>query len=83
MNAESKILYECREQDACETYPKGLPPFLQSQIYTSFKSLDPSVYVGKMARQGRKTDPTTARYEVWNLIVQTYSQTLLTVPGDK
>jgi hypothetical protein len=61
----------------------GLLSFLRSQTYANFKALDPSVYVEKMARHGRQTDPAAASYRVWNTIVQTYSETLLTVPGDK
>lgn len=61
-------------------YPEGLPSIYQAQIYTNFKALDPD---RKMAKFGRRVDPGTENYHVWDVIVKSYSETLLTMPGDK
>jgi hypothetical protein len=79
----SQLLWECMEHDASESYPDGLPTFTKNQVLTNFKALDADTYVKKIEGQGRKVDRDTASYEVWNKIVQAYSETLLTVPGDK
>jgi hypothetical protein len=71
------------EQDASESYPDGLPAFYQKQVLTNFKALDADTYVKKIEGQGRKVDCDTASYEVWSRIVKAYSETLITVPGDK
>lgn len=36
-----------------------------------------------MEIQGRHVDPEIAAYKVWNTIIKTYTQTLITMPGDK
>jgi hypothetical protein len=78
-----QIFWECREHDACESYPEGLPSLFVAQTYTNFKALDPAVYAKKIAGKGRDVDPDTASYRIWNAIVRTYSQTALTIAGDK
>jgi hypothetical protein len=80
---KDQLLWECREKDACESYPHGLPGLYDAQIYTNFKALDPTVYVKKMASQGRQMSAEDATYRIWNALVRAYSQALLTVPGDK
>jgi hypothetical protein len=79
----SQLLWECIEHDACESYPDGLPALYQNQVLTNFKALDSDTYMRKMERQGRQVDRDTSIYQVWNVIVKAYSETLLTVPGDK
>jgi len=78
-----QLFWECREHDACESYPEGLPSLFVAQTYTNFKALDPAVYAKKIAREGGDVGPDTASYRVWNAIVQAYSRTALTVAGDK
>ena len=80
---QHQLFWECREYDACESYPHGLPSLYKSQTNTNFKALNPAVYSDKMASRGQSVDPVVAAYQVWNSIVEGYSQTLLTMPGDK
>jgi hypothetical protein len=78
-----QIFWECREHDACESYPEGLPSLFVVQTHTNFKALDPAIYAKKIAEEGGDVDSDTASYRVWNAIVRTYSRTALTVAGDK
>ncbi|KAH7091524.1 heterokaryon incompatibility protein-domain-containing protein [Paraphoma chrysanthemicola] len=78
-----QIFWECREHDACESYPEGLPSLFVAQTTTNFKALDPAVYAKRIAGEGRDVDADTASYRIWNAIVWTYSRTALTVAGDK
>ncbi|KAH8722520.1 heterokaryon incompatibility protein-domain-containing protein [Phaeosphaeriaceae sp. PMI808] len=79
----SQLFWECREHDACESYPQGLPPLFEPQLYTNFKALDPGNYSKKMTKRGQEVDPATEKYQIWNAIVKSYCGTLLTASGDK
>ncbi|KAJ9131821.1 Heterokaryon incompatibility protein [Pleurostoma richardsiae] len=76
--------WECREHDAAEVYPDGLPELYRLLVYTNFKSFDPEVYSRKMRGQLRQGyDTGHAHYRRWAAIVQSYSETLITKPADK
>jgi hypothetical protein len=47
-----QILWECREHDACESYPESLPSLFGAQRYTNFKARDLAVYAKKIAGEG-------------------------------
>jgi hypothetical protein len=72
-----QMLWECREKDAAEIYPDGLPPAVFSSL-TRFKNLTPGHYVKK-----DKTDINIAAYNIWVKIVQAYTACSLTFPSDK
>ena len=80
---KDELLWECREQNACETYPQGLPQSLEQTLHTNFKSLNPAHYLTKNAKEGIEMDMTTAAYKVWDTIIWAYSKTSLTVSSDK
>jgi hypothetical protein len=63
-----QLLWECREVNACEIYPKDIAARL-SLALDKFKIPDPEV----------EGDP----YRLWYTYVDTYSRTALTVPGDR
>ena len=67
-----QILWECSELSACETYESGLPEPLQNR-QSGFK-LDSA---------GLKSVPSiSGNYDSWARIVEIYSGTKLTKPGD-
>lgn len=66
----NQLLWECRELDAAEVYPHGLPNALRRSAYTNFK------------RQEADVDAVHL-HEDWRAIVHTYSRTTLSRPGDK
>ena len=63
-----QVLWECRDQDACEMYPEGIPA-----------GLDLFLDKLKILEQESENDA----YRLWYSYVETYSQAALTVPGDK
>ncbi|KAB2107877.1 hypothetical protein AG0111_0g3621 [Alternaria gaisen] len=79
----SHLFWECVEHDAAESYPNGLPVFLQKQVLTNFQALEADTYIRKIEAQGRQVDRDIACYEIWNKIISAYSETLLTVASDK
>ncbi|KAF2833349.1 HET-domain-containing protein [Ophiobolus disseminans] len=80
---KDQLLWECKEQDACESYPNSLPPIYATQIYTNFKAMDSSIYMEKFSKRGHNISLDNAAHRLWNMIVRSYSRTLLTVPSDK
>ena len=73
-----QLLWECRELDACETYPDGLPEPLQN-ARSGFK-LDPE---GLKEDQTTSPDPAWFYRCRWISIVNKYSVTSLTKGEDK
>ncbi|KAI5458928.1 heterokaryon incompatibility protein-domain-containing protein [Mariannaea sp. PMI_226] len=79
-----QLLWECREKDAAEIYPDGLPPALSTSSDAGFKQLDPSEYVGRVSRyRHNNTDGSSAPHLLWARIVELYTASTLTDPCDK
>ena len=79
-----QLLWECRELDACETYPDGLPKPLRNAL-SGFK-LDPEVSrtLGYSGEANATThDPALLYRDIWNNIVNKYTITSLTKGEDK
>lgn len=91
---QDQLYFECRQKDACESFPLGLPT---TPTYTfralgavpngHFKSLDPMID-GRRARKemagGRQcVDESLNPYFLWAELVQTYSGLQLTKATDK
>ncbi|KAH7074856.1 heterokaryon incompatibility protein-domain-containing protein [Paraphoma chrysanthemicola] len=72
----NQLLWECREHDACEAYPKGFDAHLQHAKGVPFKTLVPD-------RHPIALQIDYAHIVHWSEIVETYSKTTLTVPSDK
>lgn len=81
---QQQLLFECCEFDACEQYPRGLPPALGNTAYAGFKGLDPNVD-GIRLRKLSGAAVTSDMYglELWNKIISAYSAALLTYSEDK
>ena len=79
-----QILWECREKQSCETFPYGLPPRFQTSHTNLYKAIDPEVEGARVSkRKGRSSNPEQDVYELWNLIVETYTRASLTMEDDK
>ena len=79
-----QLLWECRELDACETYPDGLPKPLRNAL-SGFK-LDPELLTPlEYWRQDDNTEshPDEVHRRTWRSIVDKYSVTSLTKEEDK
>lgn len=79
-----QVLWECRETQACETFPHGLPPQLHRLHEAIYKVTDPHIE-GARAREkrGRSSHPELNAYELWNSIVEAYTRASLTTEDDK
>lgn len=73
----NQMLWECREKDAAEIYPDGLPPAVFSSL-ARLKNLTPGRNI-----KNNKTDTNVAAYHVWVRIVRAYTACNLTFPSDK
>lgn len=81
---KKQLFWECCEMDAAETYPNGLPPPLAIGQMTKFKGLDPLIDGAKLRQRGpHDTDSRFYAHGLWPRIVEAYSNSLLTNPGDK
>lgn len=79
-----QLLWECRQMDASEEYPQGLPAVLQLDYFSGFKFTDAEFTGQKLARwRSSNLVPKFHPYEFWSRIVHTYSRCQLTNPGDK
>ena len=79
-----QLLWECRELDACETYPDGLPKLLKN-AFSGFK-LDPELWKSLGYRQqddNTESPPDSEHRRTWISIVDKYSVTSLTKEEDK
>ncbi|KAF2026804.1 HET-domain-containing protein, partial [Setomelanomma holmii] len=72
---EHQLFWECYEKDSCESSTHGLASVYATQLAFRFKELDLFPYMKNMAN--------VATYTIWDKIIQMYSQTMLTIPGDK
>ena len=80
----SQLIWECAELDAAEAYPKGLPPVLSLQAKARFKSLDPSTDGKRLRKRGaHDSQDRFFAHQLWPRIVETYTQCMLSFPGDK
>ena len=79
-----QVLWECRETQACETFPHGLPPQLYRLHQAIYKVIDPNIE-GARAREQRKrsSHPELNVYKLWNSIVEAYTRASLTMEDDK
>lgn len=90
---EHQLLWECRELDACEKYPTGLPKVLRN-IFTGVKITDPVAY--RIYEHGWKTrnrdsvdqekrleTAIDSAYELWRRWICTYSSMRFTRYSDR
>lgn len=77
-----QLFWECREFDAAEKYPMGLPMALKYSA--AFKSFDPVFDASRMRTiTGREWDAGYNFNMLWNKLVEAYSSSRLTKPEDK
>lgn len=92
---KDQVAWECTEFDAAESRPLGVPNYQltgQGLLRESlFKGLDPDLE-GRALRKGRlrglpdpmaHLQPQIHAFELWKRVVEVYSRTKLTNPGDK
>ena len=73
-----QLLWECREIDACETFPDGFPEFPETDTPTAaFKDLE------NVRGHHKSESASSSKYLVWNRIVESYSGCMLTKASDK
>ena len=79
-----QLIWECRQKDAAEIYPDGLPLTLSKCMDARFKQLDSSDLVDRVV-QYRRPDAVdmAASHAPWIRIVALYTESALTVPSDK
>ena len=79
----TQLAWECRELDACETYPDGLPS-AQETAQSIVKGLDPDRDGKRLQSMGdSRSSPNLRAYHLWSKIITTYSAGELTVASDK
>ncbi|KAF6228975.1 hypothetical protein HO133_007088 [Letharia lupina] len=82
--SQRQIFWECRERQTCEIFPHGVPPQLQQSHEAMFKGIDPDIEGARAReRRGRVSHPELNVYELWNSIVEAYTQASLTMEDDK
>lgn len=82
--SSQQLVWECRELDAAEKYPGGLPMVLATSGGALFKGLDPQKDGARIRRISEEDPhPKFYIYEIWNKIVKAYSRSLLTFGDDK
>jgi hypothetical protein len=83
---ESQLFWECHELDACEMYPKGIPPFMSKGV-PRFKDIDLSIDRAQTTRTSRSDrdalEMELAAYSLWTRIVSAYSTCGLSLEADK
>ena len=78
-----QILWECHHLDACEMYPRGLPPSLSS-ICTGFKGMDPNTEGRRLNNlMADNTDNTYNEYFIWLKVVNQFMRSSLTNLEDR
>lgn len=75
----SQLVWECRDRDASEIYPDGLPIALLGSTHSRFKDLNPCLH----SPANNNSDSMIAVYQIWTRIVRAYTACDLTFPGDK
>ena len=79
----TQLAWECREMDACETYPDGLPP-AQANTHSIIKGLDPDIDGKRLQSMGdSRSSPNLHAYHLWSKIVSLYTAGDLTVASNK
>ena len=79
---KEQLFWECRELDACEVYPNGLPSAIQTR--PRFKGLNPDKAAERQwRREPYRSDPAIFAYDLWPKVVKAYTHSLLTQPEDK
>ncbi|KAL9117110.1 MAG: hypothetical protein Q9187_006358, partial [Circinaria calcarea] len=69
------LFFECCEQEACETFPNGLPSLYNGSIINMFKNIYPN--------RGEALDNSRQNYERWERVVQAFMRSDLTQASDK
>ena len=81
---ERQLMWECREKDAAETYPNGLPRAISTGSDVRFKDLCPNTYLQQVRRfKGLSINPGVFAHLLWMRVVEAYSRCQLTKPDDK
>lgn len=81
---ENQLFFECRELDACETYPYGLPETLTSPGHAGFKKAFGALFdtTDKAEHLGSRK-PVKDLAQLWCNLVQAYTRTQVTRSKDK
>lgn len=91
---QSQLFWECRELDACETHPNGLPWGLQDDL-SKIKTLEPGIWHDFCQQKYLDEDKHNldyrsppcpqpySGYDLWARIVQYYTRTKLSYASDK
>ncbi|KAH8808826.1 heterokaryon incompatibility protein-domain-containing protein [Xylogone sp. PMI_703] len=81
---KDQLLWECREKDACETFPEGFPSFINT-FDSRFKGVD-LMSDGKRLRimgSGDRSGDSFNGYFIWRRMLEAYSKSALTREEDK
>ncbi len=79
-----QLFWECREKQACETFPNGVPPQLQLPHQAVYKGIDPDVEGARAReRKGLVPHPELNVYQLWDSIIERYTRANLTMEEDK
>ena len=82
--SSQQLIWECRELDAAEKYPRGLPKVLSSTAKALFKGLDSQKDGARLRKlTSESPDPKFWAHQLWVKIVETYTSSLLTFGDDK
>lgn len=82
--SSQQLVWECRELDAAEKYPGGLPVILASSASALFKGLDPNKDGARLRKLSREDpDPKFNAHHLWDKIVKAYTSAMLTFGDDK
>lgn len=79
--SSEQILWECCEMYAAETYPRGIPPHIKTGQDISLKTL--GFHPSQLENGSLDTLDETEALILWRRIIEIYSASLLTRPGDK
>lgn len=94
---DGQIFWDCRELEACETFPDGIPQIFSETMRpgyetNGFKGWESAVARVRLAGEpgGGASPETTAKdmdyksvYEVWEMILRNYARCNLTQPSDR
>lgn len=94
---DGQLFWECRELEACEAFPDGIPQLFfetadveyESNGFKRWESAVARVRRGNSAEGRKPREPTTQEiayrsvYEVWEMILRDYSRCGLTQPSDR
>jgi hypothetical protein len=84
---KEQLFWECHELDACETFPRGVPPMFPEYLTTRFKGLDPDIDGERLRKQAERRVPDLDHnlrpYFVWHQILSAYRKCDLSNSEDK